>query len=342
MDNNEKKNLSEKKNTDKKGKNNSKTKLIVIIGAVIAVALIVVIVLALTLGGADKSPAGDDTGADVVVDNDTGFVPETSGTENAPAGDDTNADTNGKNTDPATENADPAVSDTTPSGEDPDTSGLTVEIDPGDLEPVEEETTTQIVVEQGKTASDWPEVLPDVIPAFKGSLSFNNNCSYELSDTQEIWYMAWDTNQADYDAWMTEIESAGFKNNGTVTTFWADGEYVLDIMTEELDTGLWVSMDVYHAFDVVYPETIAASIPEFETSGTLEYWYDDPEKCVIRMHYVNAPEWGAELNEYCMKLKDLGFTMGPESATITVNGTEFTIHWDGEFCFGSNMIAISY
>lgn len=343
MENNEKKSLPEKKDADKKVKDTSKKKVI-IIGAVIAAVVIVAVVLAVVLGGSEKSPAGDDTagdtGIETPVDNDTSDKPKDSDTESAPVSGDTSVDSTGDTTGSDPENTDPSVSDTEPSGEEPE-PGIVIVPDVDD-EPVEEETTTQIVVEEGKTAADWPDELPDAIPAFKGALSFNNNCSYELDDTQEVWYMAWDTNQADYDAWMSEIKGAGFNNDDTVVSFWANGEYVLDIVTEEFDGGLWVSMDVYHSFDIVYPDSIAGSVPAMETSGTLEYWYNDPAKRLIRIHYVNAPEWAAELNEYRIMLKDLGFTMGPDSATLSVNGTEFTIHWDGEYCSGKNMLAVTY
>lgn len=347
MENNDRKDLPDVKeeNKDKKDKaDTAKKKIIVIVGAVVAVAVLAAIVVALVLGGAQKPAHSDDTGAvrtDVGGSSEkpNGDAPSTDKTD-LPASNDTsdsakpqdsNAQTDPTGTDPATDPDDTA-----------ETSSLVIEVDPYDTDPIVEDTTV-IVVEPGKTAADWPDELPDAIPAFKGELSFNNNCSYEVFENQDIWYMAWDTNQADYDAWMLEIQSAGFKNNDAVAAYWANGEYVLDIITEDIEGGgLWVSMDVYHTHDVVFPEAIAAAVPKFETEGTLEYWYDDPNERVIRMHYVNVPEWKAELDEYRIMLRDLGFTMTPDYASMTVNGTEFSIHWDSEYCRGEHMLAIKY
>lgn len=356
---------------ENKNNKNKKKIIIVIIAAIVAVAVIVAVAFAVASG--NGKPGADDTGID-----DTAIEPSVSDESDE-------ADVQSGKKDPVKDPETDENGDTVESGEsgdepdvsvDPDdpTSNVTdpvvppvsgtlpginpdpddPEVDPDDTidddEPDDDEPLeSTIVVDPGKNGDSWPESLPAVIPAFKGDLVFSNNCSYEKYDEQEVWYMSWDASAVDYDAWMKDLANAGFAAVPDVFGFYANGEYILDITTEQGMTtdsegelipsnDIWVSMDVYHAMDIVYPDAIDKVMPDFDLDATLEYWYHDARKKTVTLYYQTPYDWAQDIAAISSALSAKGFSVSDGKATKDVDGSTVTVTWSGS----NNNLVITY
>ena len=222
---------------------------------------------------------------------------------------------------------DPEYDPSDPENIDPDD-----EIDPN--EPLE----STVVVEPGKTGADWPSSLPSVIPVFGGDIVFSNNCSYEKYDAQELWFMGWDGTVSAYNSWINALANAGFVAVPDVYGYYVNGEYLLDITTEEeftrdedgeqISTGnIWVSMDVYHAFDVVYPDEIKDIMPAFDLNATLDYWNVDKKGRTVSVFYQTAGNWSADASILSNALSSAGFSVSNGNASKSVGGVTVNVSW---------------
>lgn len=218
--------------------------------------------------------------------------------------------------------------------DDPDDPELA---DPDDIDsndPIE----STVVVEAGKGSKDWPASIPSVIPVFGGDIVFSNNCTYEKYEIQEIWFMGWDGTVSAYNTWINDLANAGFKSVPDVYGYYVNGEYLLDITIEEefnrdedgeqIPTGnVWVSMDVYHAFDIVYPEEIKNVMPTFDLDATLDYWNVDKSKRSVSAFYQTAGEWTDDIATLKRALADAGFSVSDVSAVKKSGDVTVTVKW---------------
>jgi len=222
--------------------------------------------------------------------------------------------------------------------EDPDDPEDPENIDPDDEIDYNEPLESTVVVEPGKTGADWPSSLPSAIPVFGGNIVFSNNCTYEKYQVQEVWYMGWDGTVSAYNDWMNALANAGFAAVPDVYGYYVNGEYLLDITTEEefefdedgeqISTGnVWVSMDVYHASEIVYPDEIKGIMPSFDLDATLDYWNVDTKKRTVTVYYQTAGDWSYDLGTLAGVFASAGFSVSDGSAVKTANGVTVTVKW---------------
>lgn len=350
---------NEKKESVKK-RNNKKLKNAVMIAvAVLAAIAVIAAVIFVSVYDGPSSPS-DDTGAADRADDDNNDTSDLSDdstlTDNGDLSSDSGTDSSADSVDSVNSgNVTGSSSVSKDSYNSSDSSAVSSDVgssgdssydendDISELTTEDDIAESQLIVAAGKTASDWPSSLPTDIPVFSGSLEFTNNCIYEKHSTQEIWYMGWNTNENDYNNWIKQITAAGFKASSKVVGFYANGEYLLDIMTEDGENGsLWVSMDVYHSFDIEYPIELQGVVPDFDPDATLEYWYVDEAKRSLNIFYVCPSDWTSDLNSLLNSLVSAGFTMNDQYAIKSVNGNTVTVYWAGSHCYNDNMLVITY
>lgn len=272
----------------------------------------------------DDPSSSDSTGdtADSTGSNGNSLLPGIGGYVPGPSIAPQDTEKNGS-TDPDDPDFDP---------EDPELVDPDDEIDP--TEPLE----SFVVVEPGKTGSDWPSSLPSVIPVFGGEIVFSNNCTYEKYDVQEVWYMGWDGTVSAYDSWMNALADVGFVAVPDVYGYYVNGEYLLDITTEEefdldedgeqISTGnVWVSMDVYRACEIVYPDEIKNIIPSFDLNATLDYWNVDAKKRTVTLYYQTAGDWSYDASALGSAFSSAGFSVSGSGASKTADGVTVNVNW---------------
>lgn len=356
-------------------KKNKKKVLTIIIAAVVAIAIIVATIVAVSLNSGEKDKDPDDTGLDT---NEVGGVvsgdkndPENAGTDTDSQGEKAETDENGDPVDSVngTENVNPDDPDKPVSSDSKDSSdpssdstgpvvipgisgyvpgpsiapGDTDEEDPEEIDPedpdeidIDEALESSVVVEAGK--SDWPASLPSVIPVFGGNIVFSNNCTYEKYETQEVWFMGWDGTVSAYNDWINALANAGFAAVPDVYGYYVNGEYLLDITTEEefdydedgeeIPTGnVWVSLDIYRTADVVYPDEIKDIMPALDLDATLDYWNADKKKRSVTVFYQTAGEWTDDITDVKSILSNAGFTVSDTSAVKKSGDLTVTVKW---------------
>ncbi len=284
-----------------KKKKKNKTNVIIIISA-IAVIIACAVVLVIALGGKSDGPKPDGTG-----EVTRGFG-------------------NGDGTGPADSAKDPDTVKDPASTRDISQLENTEEV--GTVTPVIEFPDVTVFVTEGpvEDGDAWPaDQIPEGIPEFRNVKKFYS-CTYQQEDDLESWFMSWDADKSDYEAWMSDILAAGFYPSISIAYFYGNGEYIIDVENEENDDGtIWVSLDIYRSGTRGLPESMADFFPTIDTTATVYYVVDRGTSYDIV--YQCAKDWEADLSGYIEKLIADGFTVSGCKAEKSVDGRTCVVEW---------------
>ncbi len=187
--------------------------------------------------------------------------------------------------------------------------------------------TTVTLTEGGTEEGLWPaEDLPESIPSYT-DYSEMYAATYENYDNSEEWYLGFETTENDYNDWVTKLEKQGYRKSEKIFGFWANGDHILDLLTEDVDGEFCVSVDIIKSDPVEFPAAVSNVFPiDIKTDATLYGWYivdnEDGSK-TLSVSYVCGSDFATDLETYKSSLTSKGFTVTDEKATIDVDGKTF-------------------
>lgn len=187
------------------------------------------------------------------------------------------------------------------------------------------------ISEGGSDAGLWPaDSLPSGIPAFE-AYSNMDPVNYQKSGAQELWGLGFDTTAEEIDSYYNLLKENGFRQSSKVTSFWGNGEVVLDMETENNGDGIiWLSIDVYKSAAIEFPENLKGKFPEFKTDSSVWYWTSDSN--TLEVAYACGTDFKADLNTYKEALKNDGFTVEDAVAKKEIDGKTYTVDYpDGQY-----------
>lgn len=183
---------------------------------------------------------------------------------------------------------------------------------------IAQETMPEMVTisEGGTEKGLWPDEVPDEVPVFDGYTEMFA-ATYERYPNSDFWSLTFDTTEADYIAWLTEVQNAGFLKSDKVYGFYGKGDIIIDIWPEDAGDIYYLSIDVYKTDAPAIPDIF----PKFETDCALFDWTD--EGGVLTVSYECGTDFAADSYRYINTLKEKGFTFNGTIGSLTSGGKTY-------------------